>query len=108
MISLTLAGKKGAKIDSLIQELSFHFKLRDLGPTTQLLGMEIHRDRPNRTLSLSQTQFITNLLQDHGLQDCKPVSTPLNPGCHLSTSMCPQTEAEAFFTFFLSYHHHWV
>ena len=39
-----------------------HFKLRDLGPTTQLLGMEIHRDRPNCTLSLSQSQFITNLL----------------------------------------------
>jgi len=57
--------------------------------------MEIHRDRPNCTLSLSQSQFITNLLQEHGLQDCKPVSTPLNPGCHLSTSMCPQTEAEA-------------
>jgi hypothetical protein len=50
---ITLAGKKGAKFDSLIQELSSHFKLRDLGPTTQLLGMEIHRNRPNRTLSLS-------------------------------------------------------
>ena len=57
--------------------------------------MEIHRDCPNRSLSLSQSQFITNLLQEHGLQDCKPVSTPLNPGCCLSTSMCPQTEVEA-------------
>jgi hypothetical protein len=92
---ITLAGKKGAKFDSIIQELSSHFKLHDLRPTTQLLGMEIHRDRPNRTLSLSQTQFIANLLHDHGLHDCNPVSTPLNPGCHLSTSMCPQTEAEA-------------
>jgi hypothetical protein len=92
---ITLAGKKGAKFDSLIEELSSHFKLRDLGPTTQLLGLEIHRDRPNRTLTISQSQFITNLLQEHGLQDCKPVSTPLNPGCRLSTSMCPQSEAEA-------------
>ena len=92
---ITLAGKKGAKLDSIIQELSSYFKLHDLGPTTQLLGMEIHRDCPNHTLSLSQSQFITNLLQEHGLQDCKPGSTLLNPGCHLSTSMCPQTEAEA-------------
>ena len=84
---ITLAGKKSAKFDSLIEELSSNFKLRDLGPTTQLLGLEIHRDRPNRTLSVSQSQFITNLLQEHGLQDCKPVSTPLNPGCRLSTSM---------------------
>ena len=92
---LTLAGKNGTNFDPFIQELSSHLKLRDLGPTTQLLGLEIHRDRANLTLSISQRQFITNLLQDHGLQDCKPVSTPLNPGCRLSTSMCPQTEAEA-------------
>ena len=95
MDDITLAGKKGAKLDSIIQKLSFHFKLHDLGPTTQLLGMEIHRDCPNFSLSLSQSQFITNLLQEHGLQDCKPISTPLNPGYHLSTSMCPQTEAKA-------------
>jgi hypothetical protein len=91
---ITMAGKDGDKIDSVIQELSSHFKLRDLGPTTQLLGMEIHRDRPNRTLSISQSQFIINLLQEHGLQDCKPVSTPLNPGSRLSTSMSPQNTAE--------------
>ena len=46
-------------------------------------------------LTISQSQFITNLLQEHGLQDCKPVSTPLNPRCCLSTSMCPQFKAEA-------------
>ena len=92
---ITLAGKDGDKIDSVVQELSSHFKLRDLGPTTQLLGMQIHRDHPNRTLSISQTQFITNLLQEHGLQDSKPVSTSLNPGSRLSSSMSPQNSAEA-------------
>ncbi|KAG1836695.1 hypothetical protein DFJ58DRAFT_846845 [Suillus subalutaceus] len=35
-------------------ELSQHFKFRDLGPTTQLLGIKIDRDRPNRSISLSQ------------------------------------------------------
>ena len=92
---ITLACNDGAKIDSVIQELSQHFKLRDLGPTTQLLGIEIHRDRPNRQLSISQSQFISNLIQEHGLSDSKPVTTPLNPGTRLSTSMCPQNDAEA-------------
>ena len=81
---ITLACKDGAKIDSVIQELSQHFKLRDLGPTTQLLGIEIHRDRPNRQLSISQSQFISNLIQEHGLSNSKPVTTPLNPGTRLS------------------------
>ncbi len=92
---ITLACKDGAKIDSIIQELSNHFKLQDLGPTTQLLGLEIHRDCPNCCLSISQSQYISNLIQEHGLSNSKPVSTPLNPGTHLSTSMCPQNEAEA-------------
>ena len=92
---ITLAGNDAAAIDAFVQELSSHFKLRDLGPTTQLLGMEIHRDRPNRTLSLSQSHFITNLILRHGLQDAKPVSTPLNPGSRLSTSMSPQNDAES-------------
>jgi hypothetical protein len=29
------------------------------------------------------------------MQDCKPVSTPLNPGVRLSTSMSPQNDVEA-------------
>ena len=92
---ITLAGSDASKIDSIVKELSSHFKLRDLGPTTQLLGIQIVRDRPNHSLSISQSQFITNLLQEHGLQDCNPVSTPLDPGSHLSSSMCPQDAAEA-------------
>src|SRR6266702_3104608 len=92
---ITLACKDGAKIDSIVQELSKHFKLRDLGPTTQLLGLEIHRDRSNLRLSISQSQYISNLIDEHGLNDSKPVSTPLNPGTRLSTSMCPQNDAEA-------------
>jgi len=35
--------------------------------------MEIHKKCLNCTLSLSQSQSITNLLEENGLQDCKPV-----------------------------------
>ncbi len=80
---------------TVVQELSQHFKLQDLGPTTQLLGIEIHRDHPNHCLSISQSQFISNLIQEHGLSDSKSTSTPLNPGTRLSTSMCPQNNSEA-------------
>ena len=92
---ITLASTEAAKFDCIVEVLSQHFKLRDLGPTTQLLGMDIHRDCPNHRLYLSQSQHIANLLQEHGLQDCKPVSTPLNPGSRLSTSISPQNDAEA-------------
>jgi len=64
---ITLAEKDGHKINSVIHTLSSHFKLCDLGPTTQLLGMEIHKNRSNHTLSIFQSQFTINLLQEHGL-----------------------------------------
>src|SRR5579859_946598 len=41
---ITLASKSQSAIDKVVKELSFHFKLRDLGPTTYLLGMEIIRN----------------------------------------------------------------
>ena len=60
---ITLTCKDGAKIDSVIQELSQHFKQQDPGPTTQLLGIDIHRDCPNCQLSISYSQPVH--LQSH-------------------------------------------
>ena len=51
---ITLAGRSVASIKAIIAELATHFKLRDLGPTSYLLGIEITRNRPLRFLSLSQ------------------------------------------------------
>ena len=51
---MTLISKSKPAIQAFIKELSTHFKLRDLGSTTQLLGIKIDRDRPSRTISLSQ------------------------------------------------------
>jgi len=42
--NMTFASKSAAAIDQFILELSQHFKLRDLGATTQLLGIKIDRD----------------------------------------------------------------
>ena len=92
---IMLAGSDNTILDSVVKSLSQHFKLCDLGHTTQLLGLEIHRDHPNHHLHLSQSQYIVNLLQEHGMDDCKPVATPLNPGSRLSTSMSPQNASEA-------------
>jgi hypothetical protein len=83
---------KPAVLD-VIQELSKRFKLRDLGETNRLLGMEISRDRPNRRLYISQHQYTVNILDRFNMADCKPVTTPI-PGLQLTTAMCPQTVAE--------------
>ena len=91
---ITLASKSSAAIDKAVHDLSQHFKLRDLGPTKFLLGVEIIRDRSKHTLALSQRQYIIDMLERFKMSDCKPVSTPMTPGLHLTKDMGPKTEEE--------------
>ena len=89
--------KTAAAIDQLILELSQHFKLRDLGATTQLLGIKIDRDRSKRSITISQHQYCLDILERFGMADCKPISTPMQPNQRLSRAQCPQTPAEVEF-----------
>jgi len=94
---ITLASKSTAALDETVKELSSHFELRDLGPTSYFLGIHITRDRPNRSISLSQHQYIVKMLDRFKLTDCNPVSTPMDPGLCLDTSMAPSTPEEVAF-----------
>jgi hypothetical protein len=91
---ITLASKSASKLDYFVTELGKRFKLRDLGPTTFLLGVEIARNREERKLHLSQRQYIINKLEEFGMSDCKPVGTPMIPGSKLSSDQSPRTEDE--------------
>ena len=91
---ITIAATSTAAIHQTVQDLQKHFKLRDLGPSSYLLGIEITRDRPNRSLSLSQRQYIINMLERFGFSDCNPVSTPMEPGLRLSPEQGAETPEE--------------
>jgi hypothetical protein len=53
--------------------------------------MEVKRDQSNRMGSISQTVYIDHICKKFNLQDTKPLSTPLDPGNHLSKSQSPLT-----------------
>jgi hypothetical protein len=91
---MTIAAKSKQEIQQIKNDLKAHFKLRDLGPTSFLLGVEVKRDRSMHTLSLCQRQYILNILDRFNLKDCNPVTTPLDPSVRLSSSMSPQSEEE--------------
>ena len=94
---ITLACKSSSVLDQTVKELATHFKLHDLGPTSYLLGIKVERDRPNRRIYLSQRQYIVDMLDKYGLSNANPVSTPMDPGSKLSTSMAPQSEDDVIF-----------
>ena len=62
-----------AEKESLCKE----FEMVDLGEIHFILGMSIKRDRATRTLTISQGQCLKDLLKQFGMEECKPMSTPL-------------------------------
>ena len=56
--------------------------------------MRITRDEKNRRLTLSQCDYIENVLERFRMQYAKLVSTPLAIHFKLTKEMCPKTQEE--------------
>lgn len=63
-------------IKNLDTLLSSRYAIRDLGPLTEYLGLSIHRDRPSRSLYLTQPEYIQKIVHRYHLGSCLPVSSP--------------------------------
>ena len=59
---LLIAGASKSAIDQIKASLSERFKMTDLGACHFYLNIEVIRDRPRRTLRLSQTAYIQKVL----------------------------------------------
>ena len=53
------------------------FQMKNLGVMKYFIGMEIHQGEVPRTIQLHQKGYIEKMLLQYGMQDCKPVSTPM-------------------------------
>ncbi|UOH81729.1 hypothetical protein LQV05_004409 [Cryptococcus neoformans] len=60
---LVIAARNISTIDNILNQLSSKWTLSSLGPATYVLGMRITRNRPNKTIVLSQTAYINTLLK---------------------------------------------
>jgi hypothetical protein len=64
-------------------ELLSQWDISDLGPIKFALGIAITRDHPNRTISLSQSAFIEQILERFNMSDAHPCDTPMTAGLQL-------------------------
>jgi hypothetical protein len=61
--------------------LGTRFKIKDyLGALFQLLGMHINRGRSSRTISPDQSKYLRDILDKHGMMDCKLSPLPMDLG----------------------------
>lgn len=82
---LIIAGSSKRFIEDFKTAISARFCMNDLGDLKGILGMEIVRDRAKRTIKISQSAYLNQILQRFGMSNCKPVGTPMEGTlCRLS------------------------
>lgn len=93
-----VCGTRRSTTDSFIQKLGKAFDVTVNEPDCYV-GMELKRDREARTISISQSGYISRMLQRFGLLDAKEVVTPIEPSVKLMDDSsrdaedCPYREA---------------
>jgi hypothetical protein len=58
------------------------FEISLLGELSFFLGLQIRQS--NQGIFISQTKYIIEMLKRFGMEDCKPVITPMQTSCKLS------------------------
>jgi hypothetical protein len=82
-----------AEWEEIKQKFFERFKIKFLGEADWLLNMRITRDRANLTLWLDQQAYTESLLEDLGMQQCKPATHPGTPE-ELTRAGCPAAGSE--------------
>jgi hypothetical protein len=58
------------------------FEMLLLGELSFFLGLQIRQS--NQEIFISQTKYIREMLKRFGMEDCKPIITPMQTSCKLS------------------------
>ncbi|KAH9779244.1 hypothetical protein KPL71_007654 [Citrus sinensis] len=94
---ILIAGKNISHIKKLKNLLNGEFKMKDLGSVKRILGIDIVRDRAAGTLFLSQSRYISKVLERFQMMDSKPVLTLLGAQFKLSDDMSSASDAEELY-----------
>lgn len=76
--NMLLIGKADA-VAEVREKIAGRFDVVCLGPVKHFLGIIIERDRPQRSIYISQVGYIERILEHVGLAKCNSVTTPLIP-----------------------------
>ena len=87
-------------INKLKQQLDGRFRMKHLGDISWYLGMEVKRERPNRTIFVNQASYSRQLIAQLDMSECHPAATPMDKGTSLVAApdgyITDPKEAEAY------------
>ncbi|KAE8970121.1 hypothetical protein PR001_g27300, partial [Phytophthora rubi] len=91
---MIIAAKTTEEINEVKMALKSAFKMKELGETKFIFGMEIDHDRMAGTLMIKQTRYIDDVTNRVNQQDAKEVVNPCESGMKLTKMQSPTTNAE--------------
>lgn len=71
----------------LKENLTIKFKMKDLGILHYCLGIEFKQEKSNKSVIMSQKKYLQSILTTYGMQEAKPMATPLDGNSKLSKDM---------------------
>eukprot|EP00253_Pinus_taeda_P004535 PITA_04535 len=92
---LIITGSSTHLIHGIKQDLFSTFDMTDLGLLHYCLGVEVWQTENN--IFLSQSKYAKNLVDRVRMQDCKPTTTPMEPGLKLSAQSSSPLVDETLF-----------
>ena len=88
-----IACRRPSDLHQILSDLHEKFSITSSQPQC-FVGLQIERDRKNRTISIHQEGYISRILEKFAMTDCKPCVTPGDSKEKLSDDMSPSTEVE--------------
>ncbi|BCR88813.1 uncharacterized protein ACHE_50011A [Aspergillus chevalieri] len=95
---IVIFGKDVRDINTVKQKLKEFHPMTDSGLVRKLLGIRFTWGR-DRSIRLDQEPYAQQILEEFGMADCKPASTPIGPSVKLETpdsSLLGRTEHKLF------------
>jgi hypothetical protein len=74
---MLVLGGNPLEVEKTIKGISSKWQIKDLGNVRQILGLQVSRDRDLKTLRISQEPYVQDLITKLGLNNAKPLSTPI-------------------------------
>ncbi|XP_021980841.1 uncharacterized mitochondrial protein AtMg00810-like [Helianthus annuus] len=74
--------------DHLMRRLGDEFAMKDLGPFSHFLGVQV--TRTTNCMFLSQQQYTNDIIERAGMTSCNPVATPVDCNPKLSATSSPE------------------
>jgi len=92
-IQLLYAKSAKARAIDVKESLMRQYKMKNLGPVKQFLGLEINR-LPDGSVTLGQQSYINSILHRYGMENANTVSTPMDHKTRLD-NVSNNADAEA-------------